>query len=199
MRRKLFKFAAAASAALLAVACVVWARSYRHRFGAIRSATSEPRDRTDWLIAQRGRLHWACHSHDGSFGPDQAGVEYSWHDWPAGGRADPDWDYAVRRTDDGWQGLGVEFGHVTDFRPLSDPPIPNGYRVGIHIPFWLVVAGLAILPAVRLRRTLQARRARRPGPGQCRRCGYDVRATPEAGGTRLRRCPECGTAVTGPR
>ena len=51
-----------------------------------------------------------------------------------------------------------------------------------------LLAAFATLPLARLllpavRRRLASRRARRPG--FCRRCGYDLRATPE-------RCPECG-------
>lgn len=38
----------------------------------------------------------------------------------------------------------------------------------------------------------QARLARR-NAGRCRVCGYDLRATPDADGPLLERCPECGT------
>src|SRR4051794_39164361 len=36
------------------------------------------------------------------------------------------------------------------------------------------------------------RRRRRTARGRCAACGYDLRATPEAGGALLARCPECG-------
>jgi hypothetical protein len=71
---------------------------------------------------------------------------------------------------------------------------------GIIVPYWLPVILLAILPARLLRRSIGAYRARRgrrfqrehaPGPGLCRRCGYDLRATPD-------RCPECDE-LTEPR
>ena len=58
--------------------------------------------------------------------------------------------------------------------------------VGPGIPVWLLVAATALLPLVWGLRFLRARRAHRRRPGVCRRCGYDLRATPA-------RCPECGT------
>jgi hypothetical protein len=52
-------------------------------------------------------------------------------------------------------------------------------------PCWFIALVGAGLPTWSIR----ARRARRrPSPGCCRRCGYDLRATPN-------RCPECGTPV----
>jgi hypothetical protein len=51
------------------------------------------------------------------------------------------------------------------------------------IPLWAVIWLAAVVPTVRLSRYL--RRRRRRILGLCRKCGYDVRATPE-------RCPECG-------
>jgi hypothetical protein len=59
----------------------------------------------------------------------------------------------------------------------------GGGRLVVSIPLWLPILMLAVL-LIR-----QWRRARRPKSGQCSRCGYDIRASPD-------RCPECGTPVT---
>jgi hypothetical protein len=51
----------------------------------------------------------------------------------------------------------------------------------LFLPSWFLAAVLAV-PVLLRASTLAQRRV----PGQCRRCGYDLRATPD-------RCPECGT------
>jgi hypothetical protein len=45
------------------------------------------------------------------------------------------------------------------------------------------------------RRALASISSRRSRAGLCASCRYDIRATAEAGGPLLRRCPECGTDV----
>src|SRR5687767_10722458 len=40
------------------------------------------------------------------------------------------------------------------------------------------------------------RQRRRIRSGRCVSCGYDLRATPEAGGALVERCPECGTSAS---
>jgi hypothetical protein len=49
----------------------------------------------------------------------------------------------------------------------------------------LVIVASALLPVCWLASRMVLERARRRRHGLCRRCGYDLRATPE-------RCPECG-------
>jgi len=51
---------------------------------------------------------------------------------------------------------------------------------------WLIVLATGILPTIQIILWLKPKR---PGPGFCQQCGYDLRATPD-------RCPECGTVPT---
>jgi hypothetical protein len=48
------------------------------------------------------------------------------------------------------------------------------------VPYWIPISAVAVLLGL----SLVIRR--RPPAGHCRRCGYDLRASPD-------RCPECGT------
>jgi hypothetical protein len=57
------------------------------------------------------------------------------------------------------------------------------------VPYWMITTLTLIVPAVRAEAWRRdRRRRRRQKRGQCSRCGYDLRATPD-------RCPECGTAA----
>jgi len=64
----------------------------------------------------------------------------------------------------------------------------NGFQYQhITLPFWMIAAACAILPAWGLVRW--TRRARRRAVGLCRTCGYSLT------GNASDVCPECGTAV----
>jgi hypothetical protein len=92
-------------------------------------------------------------------------------------RADP-WAGTLRldeKLDHHAGGFGYE-RFVAFLRPGWDEPAVKRYLV---VPHWFLALAFAALPAFRL-----ARR-RRPIPGLCPSCGYDLRATPD-------RCPECG-------
>ena len=68
--------------------------------------------------------------------------------------------------------------------------LPPAALYGVAVPHWLLVLATSVLPGVfllRLRRRALARRL--SAAGLCRRCGYDLRASPH-------RCPECGSAVS---
>jgi len=68
------------------------------------------------------------------------------------------------------------------FKP--EPPAQHTISKSITIPFWLL-AVLFVLPVIATIDRNHRRRKRRLF-GCCRKCGYDLRATPD-------RCPECGT------
>jgi hypothetical protein len=61
----------------------------------------------------------------------------------------------------------------------------------VVFPLWLPTALFGALPAwMLLAWARRRRRVGRHGAGRCRRCGYDLRASPA-------RCPECGTVPAG--
>ena len=81
----------------------------------------------------------------------------------------------------GWSALG--FGrHRRQYA--------RGHSVSLEVPHWGLTLACAVAPAISLHALLRARR--RSPDGRCRRCGYDLRATPG-------RCPECGAAATAHR
>ncbi len=59
------------------------------------------------------------------------------------------------------------------------------------VPVWFVMLLLALAPVRWL--VLKRREIRNRPRHLCANCGYDLRATPDAGGPLLERCPECGT------
>jgi hypothetical protein len=63
---------------------------------------------------------------------------------------------------------------------------PSGGRY-VNIPHWFLATLFLVTAALTARASWKSRR--KP-TGVCRRCGYDLRASPD-------RCPECGTAAAG--
>jgi hypothetical protein len=64
---------------------------------------------------------------------------------------------------------------------------PPSSQLSLYFQNWALTGLLAVVPAMWLLRRL-LRLCSQPA-GFCRKCGYDMRATPE-------RCPECGTTPT---
>jgi len=104
---------------------------------------------------------------------------WSWVD--DGGRGVPEPPYPGRHA-------GFDFGR-TRYGELDNYSLGRLAGTAVVFPTWAPPVVFSVLPAARLAQRLR-RWARRQAPGRCRRCDYDLRATPG-------RCPECGTpAVT---
>jgi hypothetical protein len=87
--------------------------------------------------------------------------------------------------------LGVMWGggHFTEPKGWGLSRRLDRTDAWLVLPWWLVIGGSAVPPAVLVARTVRrGRRALREYRGLCAGCGYDLRATPG-------RCPECGLAV----
>jgi hypothetical protein len=158
------------SLALCLATAAVWARSYL-RCDLIRVYTAD--HRAAWLVETgRGRLQV------GMAGEQLLPVEveevpssYLLHV-----SGEPSATYPLPR-----RLLGLGWGPRVDLPPWITR------RNAIAVPLGYLVVLCGVLPGLR---ALQSRRKRRRSLiGHCRRCGYDLRATPH-------RCPECGSLAS---
>jgi hypothetical protein len=99
--------------------------------------------------------------------------------------------YASHRAEDAAFGLAVSVAmapsRTTTFAGfifVRDPGFGSARMWLLFVPYWALAAPPAVLPAWWA--LTYRRRRERSRQGHCRRCGYDLRATPH-------RCPECGT------
>ncbi|MGH7179663.1 MAG: hypothetical protein ACREJC_19970 [Tepidisphaeraceae bacterium] len=189
MRRPLFTIAAAMSLLLCLATAVLWIRSYWawDEIGHLTATgAGNPRVMSTFRMNSAGGvLHvsiWKAFS-----GPKQRlkfrltpenYAEWGWESVSAG-----------RTTSTQSKGILERAGFSWRF---ADAPSGDGehrdFEWVASSPYWAVALVLALpwyfAPIYWKRR----RRARRKVVGQCQRCGYDLRASPQ-------RCPECGTAT----
>ena len=189
MKRRLFTILSALSLVLCVAACAAWVRS------------SVVPDRLGWIkIGPEGDGDVERH---GLFFGHQRGAR------PSGGRQD-------RHSQHGWTAYPLTFFHGSQNIVFTYPYMDGGLAanrlgfrffdkkstnlfygpssaydverdVGVIFPYWFMGAIFGILPVMWMVRTIrQPHRV-----GVCRKCGYDLRATPD-------RCPECGTETKTP-
>jgi hypothetical protein len=175
--------AALCSAAVCLTTVMLWLGSYRY-IGWI--AYAGQRDEAfgqtaQYLACEKGIV---CYRHLYTQSRKGPGVEYvargfdvNYADVPPD--ADP---VGVARTHGReWGGFG--YGRIISAYPTGGAWQSRNFRVEVVVPCWTLSLAFAVLPA----RWWVLRR--RPVPGCCPRCGYDLRATSD-------RCPECGTSIT---
>ena len=177
MRRRLLNVLAALSLLACVAAAGLWARSYR---------------KTDTVSVAAGRQIIVCELSRGT-------CALAWHTELAPGLAASE-PSSARAVEHGW-GWDTQPGRSADMGPRrwlgflwyyrrTPQPRRSSAERTLHFPIAALVIATLILPAAVA--AAHWRRHRRPRPGRCRGCGYDLRATPD-------RCPECGTpGVAGP-
>jgi len=85
----------------------------------------------------------------------------------------------------GWSYERIFWGHMGSGFTFEQTNEGEGFEAGL--PYWLIFFVTGLAPVKRVNPRL---RRKRPPPGLCPKCRYDLRATPD-------RCPECGTVVAG--
>jgi hypothetical protein len=171
VKRRVLNVLTALSLLAWVAVCVLWVRSY----SLSQFVGWSDRDRFVGALSMRGLVRLE----HGSYPSEDQGWSYVAYPTPAGAAAGL-WQELLARDRHGGRlrAIGVASARI-DYTG-------DGTRVrrALYLPHWLPAAATMAAPALRLRRTLRARR--RTATGCCRRCGYDLRATPD-------RCPECGT------
>jgi hypothetical protein len=89
-----------------------------------------------------------------------------------------------------WGLTGISFTRYSGGSVITTSPDGEYHLI---VPLWLPMVVGSIVPLCRLWGVVR-RRCRR-ARGVCASCGYDLRATPDAGGPLLKTCSECGVAA----
>jgi hypothetical protein len=186
VRRRLFNLAAAISLVLCAALLLVWVRSYRwctnHRLQHF-SGSAENRTLSTYDLLwnqgslQLGRMTLWNYPHD----------EPQWQLSSESNPADP-------RA--GW--AGGRLGVLVYTNTWTYDSSRNARRRTdlVKLPIWSAVVMSSLIPGLWLSGARRRRiRQWRLTHQRCVNCGYDLRATPQEGGTVFDRCPECGTAA----
>jgi hypothetical protein len=173
MKRRLSNLLTALSLLLLAAVCALWVRGRRGIADVIHYDT---RGRHAQVGSAGGGLALIVVS--APFGkPTAAGFEYRCE------RSNPFLLFRLLASQD-YPNYADSVLFRMGFGPFRAHPGPTAF-----VPCWSAALPLAVLPLWRSSRAVATRRHRdRTRRGLCRRCGYDLRATPE-------RCPECGNAA----
>jgi hypothetical protein len=194
VRRKVLTLCSVLMLLLCVATCALWARSYwsqgTYRFrptvpppAEVAPLAGRPGEwRYQWGASYGGGAFQLCRLHAGAgeVMPVGFGGDDGPHDFSAGGMFPAATDVRVLR-----------FRYFDSPRRYSTTGNSQSWTFGFRyltVPGWFPALLLGVPPAVYLLRRRAARRRARAG--QCRACGYDLRATPD-------QCPECGTPAAG--
>jgi hypothetical protein len=201
MRRRFFTLCSALSLLMCVAVCVLWVRG---RTGTDTAAWTFDR----WLpdgSAASNQVHITCDHRIwlsvnwGRVGPPTGQLVWGYYvnADASGGRPrfwfhrdlyDPMWTWALANAADNTSGFGPL---RWDSHSRNNPAAGERFRsIRVGASHWLLALILLAAPTLWLIRFRNARRDRKVG--LCAACGYDLRATPQAGGPLLDRCPECG-------
>jgi len=192
VRRRLFNFAAGVSLLIFVATVVLWVRSRRtvdvvgHE-----TATNAAGRRVGGTITsafgQAELALWVRHMPSNA-GEPGTGWSHCHFAWPAG-PAQPASRQAYLASIGATQFMGVVWAHY-HMNPSPGPRSTGGRPAAtqsvwdLELPYYLILAAAALLPAWRVRRWL-----RRTPPHCCAACGYNL--TGNTSGV----CPECGTSI----
>ncbi len=177
LRRAILAALTVLSTFLFLASALFWCRSYRHNdmlrfYGKQRNVE---------LVTGRGRV--LCHA-ERWVSPTDVNDTAPWLAWdstPASSALEAFRFYA--------RAVTVVAGFSTASGKMTSSYLSLEYHWrDLTVPFWFLCLLFAIVPTVHF--ATHIRRRRRQLAGFCKRCGYDLRATPD-------RCPECGTAPNG--
>jgi hypothetical protein len=168
MRRIVFTLAAGVLT-LLAVACLaMWVRSYWRMDRVFYDGAQTQQT----LTSLRGRVQYSR----------RTGFPRGESHWHFATSFAPQWMMDMLPFQPWYQRMGFDFAN----RPVPSGPAGASDLI-VMVPYWFLALLSAVLPVACI--VQRIRRALRPPPGHCQRCGYDLRASTD-------RCPECGTPVT---